>query len=328
MADSRFNEDGLLFEARNYAETMNGEVKDYLAAHRTDMTVEVREGKPLFVTRFDAEEPRGTVTVVHGFTECGEKFSELICSLLRNRWSVLALDQRGHGKSWRDERVTDRSLVHVDRFDDYILDLRAVCDQVLEKMPEPRMLFSHSMGGAVAALFLERYPGVFEKAVFCAPMIACQRMGLPFFTGKLLCRGAGLAGKKTQRAFFSKPYSGKEEFETSCATSRARFDWYEELRAEHEEYRTNGPSYSWTLQALGVSQKILWPGAVEKIGIPILMYTAETDNQVLESAQKMFMKRVKNGTRKTVKGAKHEIYRSTDDVLFPWWHEILGFFAG
>ena len=32
--------------------------------------------------------------------------------------------------------------------------------------------------------------------------------------------------------------------------------------------------------------------------------------------------------RAVVNGAKHEIYRSPDSVLFPWWREILAFYAG
>ena len=36
---------------------------------------------------------------------------------------------------------------------------------------------------------------------------------------------------------------------------------------------------------------------------------------------------MKQGKRVFVPGSKHEIYRSTDAVFFPWWHEILGFFS-
>ena len=69
----------------------------------------------------------------------------------------------------------------------------------------------------------------------------------------------------------------------------------------------------------------VFSGAVEKITCPLRLYTAENDNSVLPSAQAMFINRVKKGQRILVKKTRHEIYRSTDDVLFPWWHEILGF---
>ena len=52
---------------------------------------------------------------------------------------------------------------------------------------------------------------------------------------------------------------------------------------------------------------------------------AELDNTVLPDAQKQFISRIKNGSHVIVKGAKHEIYRSNDEVLFPWWHDVLTF---
>ena len=41
-----------------------------------------------------------------------------------------------------------------------------------------------------------------------------------------------------------------------------------------------------------------------------------------------FIARVRDGSRAVVEGAKHEIYRSNDGVLFPWWHEVLEFLRG
>ena len=325
--DNRFNEDGLALSG-NYAETMNGVVMPALAKIRKDQTLSGAGGKPLFVSRFDAENPRGTILVLHGFTENADKFAELIYSLLQNRWSVLAYDQRGHGRSWRPEGLKDNSLTHVDRFSEYIRDLEIVCQQVLKKMPAPYGIFAHSMGGAVAARFLELHDGeVFSRAVLCAPMIACQRGGLPYFVGKAMCRGMKMIGKGKERIFMFKPFAGPEDFATSCASGRERFDWYDALRVATPEFQNNSPSYSWTLNALGISQKLLFPGAAEKITIPVMLYGAEDDNQVIPKAQEMFIRRLKKGKMKVVPGSKHEIYRSPDAVLFPWWKEILGFFA-
>ncbi len=69
------------------------------------------------------------------------------------------------------------------------------------------------------------------------------------------------------------------------------------------------------------------PGAVERIGIPVRLFTAQNDSSVMPDAQKAFAARLGNGARTLVPGSKHEIYRSTDDVLFPWWRGILGFFG-
>ena len=136
MDGTCFNPDGLVLSG-HYAETMNGVVAPWLAARRTDVTVAGEGGKPLFCSRFDAERPRGTVVIVHGFTENADKYAELIHSLLRCGYSVVAYDQRGHGRSWRDPAITDISLTHVDRFVEYVADLKSVCDAVLKAMPRP-----------------------------------------------------------------------------------------------------------------------------------------------------------------------------------------------
>ena len=100
MLDNRFNPDGLALSA-DYARTMNEVVLPAINARRRDLTILVDGGKPLFASRFDAKDARGTVLIVHGFTENAHKFSELIHSLLTCGFSVLAYDQRGHGAQIR-----------------------------------------------------------------------------------------------------------------------------------------------------------------------------------------------------------------------------------
>ena len=326
MNDSRFNADGLVLSDR-YADTMNGVVLPWLAARRTDVTVTGDGGAPLFCSRFDAENPRGTVLIVHGFTENADKYAELIHSLLRNGYSVVAYDQRGHGRSWRDPAIADISLTHVDRFEAYVADMKTVCDRVLTGVPRPWLLFAHSMGGAVTSLFLESHPGVFDKAALCAPMIAPNLGGLPQAAAKLMCCAEGLLGRDKKRVFISKPYAGAEDFATSCATGRERFDWYEALRVKTPVFQNNGPTFGWTREAIRVTKALLAPGAVERIDIPVRLFTAENDNSVMPEPQKAFASRLRNGRRTLIPGSKHEIYRSTDAVLFPWWRAILEFFG-
>jgi lysophospholipase len=322
--DARFNPDGLVLSG-NYADTMNAVVLPWLAARRRDVTVAGEGGKPLFCSRFDADAPRGTVVIVHGFTENADKYAELIHSLLRNGYCVVAYDQRGHGRSWRDTSISDISLTHVERFGEYVDDLQAVCVGVLAGMPKPWLLFAHSMGGAVSALFLEDHPGVFAKAALCAPMIAPNLGGLPAFAAKLLCASARGLGQEKKRVIASKPFAGAEDFRTACATGRERFAWYDALRVKIPAFQNNGPTYGWTREALWASKAVLAPGAVERIDIPIRLFTAEDDNSVMPDAQAAFAARLKDGRRTLVPGSRHEIYRSPDAVLFSWWREILRF---
>ena len=319
-----FNETGLVF-SEDYAKTMNERVLPFLRERVRKIALSGAGQKPISAYRYDAEDPRGTVAVVHGFTECAEKFSELIFSLLRHGYSVLTLDQRGHGYSWRDEQVKDPSLIHVNRFQDYVDDLKLLCDQHLTEMPKPRYIFGHSMGGAVVLAFLEDFPGVFDKAVLCAPMVAPQRGGLPMWAAMAMCAGAIMTGGSRKRIPMSQPWSGPEDFETSCASGRERFDWYDDLRVRTKNYQTSGPSFGWTKEALNVTARLMAPGAPEKIRIPVRIYTAEQDNQVISGEHVRIAARIPGAVQRTVAGSRHEIYRSPDAVVFPWWQEILTF---
>ena len=320
-----FNEDGLVL-SDNYADTMENAVRPWLKAREKRETVQGAGGKPLSCVSFGADAPRGTVLVLHGFTESAEKFMEVIYSLLQNGFSAVAYDQRGHGHSWRDDQVkTDPSLTHVDDFNEYEQDLMAVCGAVLKNMPKPWMIFAHSMGGAVTSLFLERHQDVFSRAALCAPMIAANLGGMPPSVITALCHFFKLCGQGKKRVFVSKPYDGPENFDTSCATGRERFDWYDRLKHETRDYWNNGPSYSWTLEAIRVNKWLMAPGAAEKIACPVRLYSADDDHSVMPEPQKQFISRVRQGERVFVKGSRHEIYRSADEVLFPWWHDVLAF---
>ena len=310
----------------HYSETMESVILPWLEQHETVSEVAGFDGRPLHCVTCNAENPSGTVLIVHGFTENTCKYSELIYSLVHNGFSVVAYDQRGHGRSWRDPGIQDLSVTHVNRFSDYVQDLKCVCDALLPGMPSPYYLFAHSMGGAVSALFLENYPDIFSGAVLSAPMIAPNLSGVPAFAASSLARLACMFGKGKKHPFFMKTYSGPEDFQTSCATDPERFSWYDRIKAGEKLYHNSVPSYRWSLESIRVTSQILRKGEPEKISCPILLFSAEKDFSVLPEPQEAFIARVKNGKLARVSGARHEIYRSTDNILYPWWHHVLDFY--
>ena len=319
-----FNEDYLI-SGPQYASILNNSVIPALKKRQEDKTVSGKGGIPLFCSLFHADQPIGTVLVLHGFTENSFKYSELIWSLLMNRFDVIAYDQRGHGRSWRAAGISDSSVTHVDHFEDYVEDLKIVCDTFRGSFPKPWRVFAHSMGGAVAALYLEKYPETFSVAALCSPMIAPYTFGAPAFLTGAITGTACLLGCGRHRPFFMRPYSGPEDFETSNATDHARFSWYDDVKSSHEEFRNSVPTYRWSYEAICVTGKILRRGAPESVSCPVLLSTAEKDTSVLPEPQEQFIRRVPNGKHLFVKGARHEIFRSLNDVLFPWWHENLIF---
>ena len=304
------NEDYLISDP-DYTSVLNGSVVPELERMQENCIIPGKDQFPLFCSVFRADQPRGTVLVLHGFTENAYKYSELIFSLIRNRFTVVAYDQRGHGRSGRASGLSHPSVTHVDRFDDYVEDLDIVCDALLPDLQKPWMIFAHSMGGAVASLSLERRHDIFSAAVLCAPMIAPSTGGIPSAAAAALCRLYCFLGRGKEYPFFMKPYSGPEDFKTSCATDPSRFHWYDGVKASRTDFQNSVPSYRWTLESIAVTRRIL--------------ATADHDYSVMPGPQKEFIDRVPKGRHLFVPDSRHEIFRSVNSVLFPWWHTVLTF---
>jgi len=98
----------------------------------------------LFSTTFPVSDPHGTVVVVHGLGEHSGRHAAVIDALNRARWSVVAYDQRGHGRSPGKRGAVPHAGALLD-------DLAHVVDGVATKK---LVLFGHSMGGTVAARFV------------------------------------------------------------------------------------------------------------------------------------------------------------------------------
>ena len=319
-----YHETGLVLSDR-YADVINKEVIPYLQEKEQVTMLNTDGNTELYCAVIPAAEKRGSVVLVHGFTENAYKFAELIFSLHRNGYSVLAYDQRGHGRSSRASGLSDLSVTHVDHFSDYVSDLKAVTDHFLPVLPKPWMVFAHSMGGAVTSLFLENHQEVFAAAVLSSPMIA-PNTGVPRRIAHAMALAEVARKKGKEYPPFMKPYSGPEDFGTSCATDRKRFEWYDAVKASNPLFQNSIPSCNWVLESIRVTRRLLAKGAPERIACPVLLFSADQDYSVMPKPQIRFIGRVPKGKRIFVPGSRHEIYRSENDVMIPWWTRVLDFY--
>ena len=313
-----------IIKESNYRETMQNEAVPFIESVRNDGFFEGFDGIKLHYVSYTCENPVKTVVILHGFTESAEKYREMIYYFLKAGFNVFLYEQRCHGKSER--LVNDKTLTHVDRFEDYVKDFEIFTERIVPKTL-PLVLYSHSMGGAVSALYLQKHPKVFGKAVFSSPMIAPTTGGFPKFVSQAVCKTAIVFGKSKKRLFIAGEYPGKEEFDTSCGTSFERFSFYEELKRSNPDYQNFSPSYRWTSEALNVTKKILKKGEPEKIEIPALLFSAGLDIMVKLPEQRLFADRMKNCELITYDTAKHEIFFSTDDVMEDYVNKVTDFFS-
>lgn len=87
---------------------------------------------------------RGSLVIVHGLRDYGDRYAELANHLAKRGFAVHTLDLRGHGDSEGDREW-------VDDFDDYVADVDALLREAEWKNKgKPLFLLGHSMGGAIA----------------------------------------------------------------------------------------------------------------------------------------------------------------------------------
>lgn len=120
---------------------------------------------PIFVRRWAADAPRFVALVAHGYGEHSGRYEHVAAELVKIGASVYAPDHLGHGRS-----VGERALVT--GFDTVVDDLHAVAERAQSDHPGlPVALVGHSMGGLIATLFAQKYPGELAALVLSGPLI-------------------------------------------------------------------------------------------------------------------------------------------------------------
>ncbi|MGL5556200.1 MAG: alpha/beta fold hydrolase, partial [Aeromonas veronii] len=133
------------------------------------------------------------ILIVNGRVESYLKYQELAWDLWRQGYSLYLIDHRGQGMS--DRMLDDPQKGYVDQFDDYVVDLKQFHDQIImADQPAKLFLLAHSMGGAISARYLERWPDDIKAAVLSSPMLGINLGGLPKWLAKGLASTIGTVG--------------------------------------------------------------------------------------------------------------------------------------
>lgn len=114
-------------------------------------------------------EVRATVILVHGLKDHGARYSHAGEWFAARGYATYALDLRGHGESGGER-------FFVNSFDEYVEDLAVFVGRVRERETgKPMFLLGHSMGGAVASLFVLLRKPQLEGLILSAPALEPTR---------------------------------------------------------------------------------------------------------------------------------------------------------
>jgi alpha-beta hydrolase superfamily lysophospholipase len=127
------------------------------------------------VQRWDTDEPRRIVILVHGFAEHSGRYDHVARRFADDGAVVYAHDHRGHGRS-------DGEPALIEDMDGLVDDLALVVARARADQPGlPVAMLGHSLGGIVATRFVQRGDHGLSALVLSGPVIG----GNPDFEGLL-----------------------------------------------------------------------------------------------------------------------------------------------
>ncbi|RKZ57543.1 MAG: lysophospholipase [Candidatus Parabeggiatoa sp. nov. 3] len=294
------------------------------------------------------EDEKGAVVISSGRTESYIKYKELISDLGKQGYSVYIHDHRGQGFSGR--MTENLEMGHVWDFDDYIEDLKTFyTSNVTQKEHKKTFLLAHSMGGGIAALYLERYPNDFDAAVLSSPMlepstkiiysdeIVCDLVGITsrirnFFIWAFGWEPRYIVSLKDE-GYHNIPFQNeKGEKEHELTHSQIRYKIFRDLYEANPTVKLGKPTSHWVAYACDAAKEAR--NNADKIVIPVLVLQAGLDTSVTAKGQNEFCKNLKAGGKNecdggrpyVIEGAFHELFIETDKYRRPAITRIFDFF--
>lgn len=252
-----------------------------------------QDGLKIFYRRYQADNERARLVIVHGLGEHSGRYGNVVERLLPKGITIWALDLRGHGHSdgWRG---------HVSTFDLYLSELRTMVEIASEGGPDAIKIFllGHSMGGLVALNFALRFPEIIDGVIASSPTLGLA-VKVPAIKGGL--------GKIMSSIWPSLSLSNEldaskisHDEEVVCA--------YKKDPLVHD--RVSARWFTEFLSAMETTNQL-----ASKIKIPILMQVAGDDHLVSAQSSKTFFEKLdlEDRTLHFYDDLYHEIYNEGED---------------
>jgi lysophospholipase len=269
------------------------------------------------------------ILIVNGRVESYLKYQELAWDLWRQGYSLYLIDHRGQGMS--DRMLADPQKGYVDQFDDYVLDLKQFHDQIImADQPAKLFLLAHSMGGAISARYLERWPDDIKAAVLSSPMLGINLGGLPKWLAKGLATTIGTVGDWIGEPPYGPGQGGYQDHgfaDNELTHSQSRYQAFRQLYEQHPQIKLGGATAHWIYQGItGADAAIADAGAIKA---PLLVLQAGNDSVVDNAAQDRFctLANCEGGKPLRIEGAWHELFIESDDKRQPALTAMAEFFA-
>ncbi|MEP2650655.1 MAG: alpha/beta fold hydrolase [Paraglaciecola sp.] len=267
--------------------------------------------------------PIGSIVISSGRIESMVKYKEVVFDLYQAGYSVFIHDHRGQGLSGR--MLSNKHLGYVTDFSDYVTDFKTFIDKVVTQHSEyqPKLL-CHSMGGAIGAMLILRYPHIFEKVAFSAPMFGILPI-LPRWLGQCLL---GLHKTlKSESTYFwgQKNYQNKPFKDNDLTHSQIRYQVFRNEYHDQPNIQLGGVTGRWLKAAIEAMDNI--ENDALDFPIPSLVIQAGGDKVVDNKRQAYVASKLANCRFMVIEKAKHELMAELDIYRGKAMNAILDFYT-
>jgi len=225
------------------------------------------DGLALFWRASLPPRPRGVLVFVHGLLEHSGRYRNPVRHFVPRDWACYGYDTRSHGQS-------PGVKMHVERFDDFLVDLAAVLALVRARHPDlPVFLVGHSHGGLVVLHHALRHPALLPGIVVSSPFLAVHPSVRP---NALLRAAISLLSHVAPRLMFPQRID-------PSAVSRDP-----EVCAAYASDPDNGRQFSvrWAAQAMQAQRSVLL--LAPQLAVPTLLMAGGCDTLVDTEATRRF----------------------------------------
>lgn len=268
---------------------------------------------------------RGHVVLLSGRTEFLEKMALPAAEFVARGFAVVSLDWRGQGLS--DRPVGHALKGHVGDFEEYQQDLAALMAlPEVAALPGPRVLFGHSMGGAIALGALDRGTLAADALVLSAPMIEIAMTPTLRRVAAMIAALARLTGRlhswPPSRAAAS-PYVFAGFEDNTLTADRAVFDWMAEALRREPGLQLAMPTLGWLSAAARECRRL---ATHAPLTIPALVLLGTDERVVSADAVRRAAARL-GAELVEIEGARHEIMLERAELRGQAWAAVDRFLA-
>lgn len=294
----------------DYRPAMDGPVRLWREEHVKQDCFVSYDGTKINYYYAIPENAAAVIVVFHGFCEFYGKYHEMTWYFYRRGFGFYFPEMRGHGLSGGKLREMD--LVHIDSYDEYVSDMKGFYDQVVSGCSLPKILFAHSMGGAIASLYLEKYSGDFIGAVLSSPMLKPRTNGYTPNKIRAIRFFVTLFHMKKKLSVGQNRFDGVNIFEKSSCQSRARYDYMFQMRLADDHYKTYGATFGWSIASLEATDQLMKNAG--RIRTNLAVFMAGEDHLVDPSGYAEFFRILPDTRRYEYPTSRHEIFNSSTEV--------------